>query len=76
MTFGHYLREVRRGRHLPISQLAERTGISAAAISELECNRRGPSYAEVQLLARALSLPEEEVLRRAGIIGARRTHVV
>jgi transcriptional regulator with XRE-family HTH domain len=71
MTFGHYLRETRRGQHIPLTQFAERAGIAADNLVELECNRRGPSYAEVKQLAAALERPETEVLQRAGIISAR-----
>jgi transcriptional regulator with XRE-family HTH domain len=76
MTFGHYLRATRRGQRLPMSQLAAETGISPAGLLDLECNRRGPSYEELQRLAAALHRPQEELLREAGVIGGKRARVV
>ncbi len=72
MTFGRYLRDTRRSQRLPMSALASQTGISPAGLLDLECNRRGPSYDEVQQLAVALQRTEAEVLREAGFIGSRR----
>ena len=76
MTFGRYLRETRRRQQIPLSQLAGRTGISPAGLLDVECNRRQPSYAEVQQLAAALGRPEAEILQSAGFIGANRPRAV
>jgi transcriptional regulator with XRE-family HTH domain len=76
MTFGHYLRETRRGQQMPLTQFAERVGISAAELLDMECNRRSPSYTELKCLAAALERPEIEVLQHAGIISARSARTV
>jgi transcriptional regulator with XRE-family HTH domain len=72
MTFGHYLHETRRRQQIPLNVLAELARIPRETLLDLESNRRGPSYTEVQQLAAALQRPEMEVLERAGIIGVSR----
>ncbi|MEU4557490.1 helix-turn-helix domain-containing protein [Actinoplanes sp. NPDC023936] len=60
-TFGRRLRNQRHAARLTMEQLAERSGVSARAISDMERERsRAPQRRTVQALAEALALPEAE----------------
>ncbi|WP_433825945.1 helix-turn-helix domain-containing protein [Actinoplanes sp. CA-015351] len=60
-TFGRRLREHRHTAGLTMEQLAERSGVSARAISDMERERSvAPQRRTVQALAEALALPETE----------------
>ncbi|GAA2846044.1 hypothetical protein Acy02nite_47810 [Actinoplanes cyaneus] len=60
-TFGRRLREQRHTAGLTMEQLAERSGVSARAISDMERERSvAPQRRTVQALAEALALPEAE----------------
>ncbi|MFE9426447.1 ATP-binding protein [Kitasatospora sp. NPDC006697] len=56
MRFGELLRELRRNRAWTQEELAERSGMSAHAISVLEAGRRRPRISSVSRLAEALAL--------------------
>ena len=59
--FGGFLRRLRAAAGLSQEALAERAGLSAKAISALECGtRRKPYRATVEALANALSLSTDE----------------
>lgn len=53
-TFGERLRRLRDERDMPVKVLVRRSGVSAAAISMLECGRRLPGMATLLRLAEAL----------------------
>ncbi|MEV4276439.1 helix-turn-helix domain-containing protein [Actinoplanes xinjiangensis] len=60
-TFGRRLREQRHTAGLTMEQLAERSGVSARAISDMERERSvAPQRRTVQALAEALALPAAE----------------
>ncbi|MEU8657221.1 helix-turn-helix domain-containing protein [Actinoplanes philippinensis] len=60
-TFGRRLREHRHTAGLTMEQLAERSGVSARAISDMERERSvAPQRRTVQALADALELPEAD----------------
>ena len=59
--FGERLRRYRLATGLTQEQLAERSGLSARGISDLERGARGvPRKDTLQLLIQALDLPEED----------------
>src|SRR5436305_4391258 len=64
-TFGALLRRYRRAASLSQEALAERAGLSMAAISALERGRRTPRPETVQMLAAALALTPQQ---RASLI--------
>lgn len=56
--FARRLRELREAAGVSVAELAERTGLSRAALYNLE-NGAAPSWETVQLIARALSVPTD-----------------
>ncbi|MGO8886201.1 MAG: helix-turn-helix domain-containing protein [Streptosporangiaceae bacterium] len=62
--FGQRLRHVRRARGLTLAELGERVGRAPSARSLLENGRREPKLSLVEALARALSVPAEELMSR------------
>src|SRR6201994_4648938 len=64
MTLGQRLRHLRRSRGLTLAELGERVGRAPSALSLLENGRREPKLSVLEDLARALSVPVEELLRR------------
>src|SRR5690349_20581915 len=71
-TFGELLRTYRLAANLTQEELAERAGVSARGISDLERGARGlPRKDTLQLLLQALELSEPD---RARLIGAARRY--
>lgn len=64
VTFGQRLRHLRRARGLTLAELGERVGRAPSALSLLENGRREPKLSMIKALAGALSVPQEELLRR------------
>jgi XRE family transcriptional regulator, fatty acid utilization regulator len=62
-TFGQRLRHLRRARGLTLAELGSRVGRAPSALSLLENGRREPKLSLIDALARALSVPAEELLR-------------
>ena len=50
------------------AELARRSGITPAALSRILSGGRNPGVEVVRGIARALKIPTEEVMRRAGIL--------
>lgn len=70
---GQKLRQLRRQRNLSLQQLAERSGVSAAAIHKIERNGMVPTVATLMKLASALNrsvsyFVEEESTRAAVLV--------
>src|ERR1700674_1219028 len=63
-TFGQRLRHLRRARGLTLAELGRRVGRAPSALSLLENGRREPKLSQIDALARALSVPAEELTRR------------
>ncbi|HWG63402.1 MAG TPA: helix-turn-helix domain-containing protein [Streptosporangiaceae bacterium] len=61
--FGQRLRHVRRARGITLAELGEKVGRAPSALSLLENGRREPKLSLIDALARALSIPAEELLR-------------
>jgi XRE family transcriptional regulator, fatty acid utilization regulator len=62
--FGQRLRHVRRARGLTLAELGARVGRAPSALSLLENGRREPKLSLIESLARALSVPADELMRR------------
>jgi predicted transcriptional regulator/transcriptional regulator with XRE-family HTH domain len=62
-TFGQRLRHLRRTQGITLAELGERVGRAPSALSLLENGRREPKLSLIDALARALSVPAEELLR-------------
>ncbi len=61
MSFGSYLKQQRESNNWTIKELAERLGFSSSYVSQLENGARIPSHKQLESLAKAYKLPEEEV---------------
>ena len=66
--FGDWLRETLREKRISQAELARRIGVTAAQISHLILGERGTTPETLRLIADALNMPYEEVLRIAGIL--------
>jgi len=62
--FGQRLRHVRRARGMTLAELGVRVGRAPSALSMLENGRREPKLSLIEALARALSVPAGELMRR------------
>ncbi len=62
-TFGQRLRHLRRAHGITLAELGERVGRAPSALSLLENGRREPKLSLIDALAKALSVPAEELLR-------------
>ena len=65
---GNYLRLLRIKNNFTMTQTAERTGITQGYISQIENGIYTPSAKTLAKLARAYSVPEIHLLRKAGIV--------
>lgn len=68
VELGRFVREQRRVAQLSLRRLSEISGISNPYLSQIERGLRRPSASILQQLARALEIPPEALLVRAGII--------
>jgi transcriptional regulator with XRE-family HTH domain len=64
---GAYIREQRRLAHLSLRDLASRTSLSNAYLSQLERGMNEPSLTVVRAIARALGVPTSTLLTRMGL---------
>jgi predicted transcriptional regulator/transcriptional regulator with XRE-family HTH domain len=62
-TFGQRLRHLRRARGITLGELGTLVGRAPSALSLLENGRREPKLSLIDALAKALSVPAEELLR-------------
>jgi transcriptional regulator with XRE-family HTH domain len=69
-ALGALLREERRAAGLSQRDVAERTGVSDAYLSQVERGRHEPSLRVLTAVASTLGVPLEALLARAGIIAA------
>jgi SOS-response transcriptional repressor LexA len=65
---GHHLKLLRIKNNLTMTQTAEATGITQGYISQIENGIYTPSAKTLAKLARAYSVPEIHLLRKAGIV--------
>lgn len=60
-TFGAFLRRVREQKHISLRELAKKIGVSGAFLSDIELGRRFPSADKIELLAKEIDVPLEEL---------------
>jgi transcriptional regulator with XRE-family HTH domain len=71
-TFGEWLRAEMLQQGMNQSQLARKAGVSRSTVKRIIDGERGIGRASLGRLARALDLPPEELLRRAGYLSVER----
>jgi len=60
-NFSSFLREKRKSRHLTLSEMAEKSGISIGYYSDIEYGRRNPPDREIlDRMINALNVPEAD----------------
>lgn len=69
-TLGALLRAQRLAKGLSLRELASRTSVSNAYLSELERGRHEPSLSVLRAIASALDAPLAPMLMRAGVLDA------
>lgn len=67
-AFGQYLRSQRRLANLSLRDMAERTKVSNAYLSQIERGMHAPSVRVLRSIARALDLSAEAMLAQAGLL--------
>jgi transcriptional regulator with XRE-family HTH domain len=67
-SLGGFLRRQRETANLSLRKLAERSGVSAAVIREIESGLRHPSQTILQSIGTALRLSAETLYLQAGVI--------
>lgn len=68
-AFGTFLRSQRRLANLSLREMAERTKVSNAYLSQIERGMHAPSVRVLRSIARALDLSAEAMLAQAGLLG-------
>lgn len=68
MNFDEWLRDELNTRGMGVRELARASGLGSGTVSRILTGSRKPGPEFCQAIARALHLPEEEVLQRAGIL--------
>jgi transcriptional regulator with XRE-family HTH domain len=75
MTFGEYLKELRKSKDLTQKELAELSGFSNAEISKIESgDRKKPSPDLLKAIAPHLEVPYELLMSKAGYLEEVVTH--
>lgn len=67
-AFGAFLRSQRRLANLSLREMAERTKVSNAYLSQIERGMHAPSIRVMRSIARALDLSAEAMLAQAGML--------
>lgn len=70
LAFGDYLRTQRRLAELSLRDLATRTRLSNAYLSQIERGLHQPSVRVMRAIAEALDIPPEILLSQAGLLRA------
>lgn len=65
-TLGHFLKEKRSAAGLTLRELAEKIGVTAPFLSDIELGRRYPSDGTLADLAKTLRVPINELKRYDG----------
>lgn len=69
IIFGDYLKQMRKKRGYTLKQLAELSGVSDSQISRIEIGTRGvPKLENLKKLAKALDVPPDSLLEKAGLL--------
>ena len=61
LTFGEKIRKLREDLDLSLRTVAEKIGVSAAFLSDVELGRRFPSTEKLKLLAKELKVSVKEL---------------
>lgn len=67
-AFGEFLRTQRRLANMSLRDMAERTKVSNAYLSQIERGMHAPSMRVLRSIARALDLSAEAMLAQAGLL--------
>jgi transcriptional regulator with XRE-family HTH domain len=67
-ALGAFIRAQRLASRLSLRDLADRTGVSNAYLSQLERGRHEPSLSVLKAISEALGVPLESLLARAGVL--------
>jgi transcriptional regulator with XRE-family HTH domain len=67
-AFGSFLRSQRRLANMSLRDMAERTRVSNAYLSQIERGMHAPSVRVLRSIARALDLSAEAMLAQAGLL--------
>lgn len=70
-ALGDFIRERRTRARLSLRELADKTKVSNAYLSQIERGLHEPSVHVIKALATALDLSAETLLRQAGVLEAR-----
>ena len=70
-VLGDFIREQRKRARLSLRELADKTKVSNAYLSQIERGLHEPSVHVIKALATALDLSAETLLRQAGVLEAR-----
>lgn len=69
MTFGAYLRMLRKSRGMTLKYVERKAGVSNAYLSQIERGLRNPPHAEIlKRIAKVYDVPQEDLLHRAGYL--------
>lgn len=68
VSVGSFIRRQREAANLSLRKMADRSGISAAVLREIESGLRHPSQTLLQSLAAALRLSAETLYLQAGVL--------
>jgi len=60
-AFGSYLRQIREEKCISLRELAKKIGVSGAFLSDIELGRRLPSADKIELLAKEIGVPVEDL---------------
>jgi len=62
-AFGAKLRELREQKSISLRELAKKIGVSGAFLSDIELGRRLPSEDKIELIAKEIQVPVEELAK-------------
>ena len=60
-AFGAKLRQIREEKNISLRELAKKIGVSGAFLSDIELGRRFPSLDKIELLAKEIGIPAEDL---------------
>ena len=77
MSFGEYLKQLRKDKSISQRELAEKSGVSNAEISRIETGGRQKISPDVlRAIAPILEIPYEELMDKAGYINSRSSFMI
>lgn len=67
-TFGSFIKRKRVDSGVTRGRLAEASGVPEHRLQQIEVNQATADYREIRALAKALNLPEKQLLEAAGYV--------